>query len=176
MRSGVPQRKCARTFRTYRNSTNVHEIKTREYILKHTNLPVSCSYELSASLGGPKRALTAFLNATLIGLLKDLIDATQKEMQQIGLNCELMVVKGDGSYVSADFAKERPVETILSGPAASVSGAAFLASENTAVVCDIGGTTTDIAILKNGSVELSSDGAEIGGWKTTHNQKSLGFQ
>ncbi len=143
-----------------------HEIKVREYILKHTKLPVSCSFELSASLGGPKRALTAFLNATLIGLLKDLIDATQQQMQQIGLNCELMVVKGDGSYVSADFAKERPVETILSGPAASVSGAAFLASENTAVVCDIGGTTTDIAILKNGSVELSSDGAEIGGWKT----------
>ena len=143
-----------------------HEIEVRELIRKHTNMPVSCSYELSASLGGPKRAVTTFLNAKLIGLLRNLIDATQQQMHQIGLNCKLMVVKGDGSYVSADFAKECPVETILSGPAASVSGAAFLANETTAVVCDIGGTTTDIAFLKNGSVELSSAGAEIGGWNT----------
>ncbi len=143
-----------------------HELKVREYIRKHTNMPVSCSYELSASLGGPKRALTTFLNAKIIGLLKNLINSTLQQMQQIGLNCELMVVKGDGSFVSANFAKEYPIETILSGPAASVSGAAFLANENTAVVCDIGGTTTDIAMLKNGSVKLSSDGAEIGGWNT----------
>ncbi len=143
-----------------------HELEVREHIRKYTNIPVSCSYELSASLGGPKRALTTYLNAKLIGLLKTLIDSTQQQMQQIGLNCELMVVKGDGSFVSADFAKEYPIETILSGPAASVSGAAFLANKDTAVICDIGGTTTDIAILKNGSVELSSHGAEIGGWKT----------
>ena len=87
-------------------------------------------------------------------------------MQKIGLNCKLMVVKGDGSLVSAEFAKERPVETILSGPAASVSGAAYLANENTAIVCDIGGTTTDIALLKDGSIDLSSNGAEISGWNT----------
>ncbi|MDA9190255.1 hydantoinase/oxoprolinase family protein [Alphaproteobacteria bacterium] len=143
-----------------------HEVMARDLIRQHTQLPVSCSYELSSSLGGPKRALTAFFNAQLISLLKSLIDATQQQMKQIGLSCKLMVVKGDGNLVSADFAKERPVETILSGPAASVSGAAFLAKEKTAIISDIGGTTTDIAILKNGSVDLNSDGAKIGDWKT----------
>ena len=143
-----------------------HEIIAREYIRKYVGMPVSCSYELSASLGGPKRALTAFLNAKLISLIETLINATRQQMQKIGLNCKLMVVKGDGSLVSAEFAKERPVETILSGPAASVSGAAYLANENTAIVCDIGGTTTDIALLKDGSIDLSSNGAEISGWNT----------
>ena len=143
-----------------------HEIIAREYIRKYLGMPVSCSYELSASLGGPKRALTAFLNAKLISLLETLINATRQQMQKIGLNCKLMVVKGDGSLVSAEFAKERPVETILSGPAASVSGAAYLANENTAIVCDIGGTTTDISLLKDGSIDLSSNGAEISGWNT----------
>jgi len=143
-----------------------HEIIARNFIREHAKMPVSCSHELSASLGGPKRALTAFLNAKLISLIEKLINATQQQMDQIGLNCKLMVVKGDGSLVSADFARERPVETILSGPAASVSGASFLAKEKTAIVCDIGGTTTDVAILKNGSAELSVDGAKIGGWNT----------
>lgn len=143
-----------------------HEIIARDYIRGHTQMPVSCSHELSASLGGPKRALTAFFNAKLISLLEKLIDATQQQMRQIGLNCKLMVVKGDGSLVSADFARERPVETILSGPAASVTGAAFLANQRTAIICDIGGTTTDISILKNGDVDLSEDGAKIGGWST----------
>ena len=143
-----------------------HEIIARDHIRKHTQMPVSCGHELSASLGGPKRALTAFFNAKLISLLENLINATQQQMQQIGLSCKLMVVKGDGSLVSADFVKERPVETILSGPAASVSGAAFLANERTAIICDIGGTTTDVAILKNGKVDLSKEGAKVGGWNT----------
>ena len=143
-----------------------HEIIARDNIRKHTQMPVSCSHELSASLGGPKRALTTFLNAKLISLLEKLINATKEQMRQIGLSCKLMVVKGDGSLISADFARERPVETILSGPAASVSGAAFLTNEKTAIISDIGGTTTDIAILKNGKVDLSKDGAEIGGWNT----------
>ena len=58
-----------------------------------------------------------------------------------------MVVKGDGSLLHADFALSRPVETVLSGPAASLSGAAFLACAKSALIADIGGTTTDIAFF-----------------------------
>jgi N-methylhydantoinase A/oxoprolinase/acetone carboxylase beta subunit len=77
-----------------------------------------------------------------------------------------MVVKGDGSLLRADFARSRPVETVLSGPAASLAGAAFLAGAQTAMVADIGGTTTDIALLQNGAPRLKDDGALVGGWKT----------
>ena len=126
----------------------------------------SCSGDLSASLGGPRRALTALLNARLISLLDQLIQATEIKKNSLGLSCPLMVVKGDGSLVQAQFAKTRPIETILSGPAASMAGGAFLSGEKNAMVADIGGTTTDIAQLKNGIPKLSPDGAEIGGWKT----------
>ena len=143
-----------------------HELQAMEVLQNITGLPVSCSHELSSSLGGPRRALTAVLNARLIGLLERLISATQSRMDSLGLTCPLMVVKGDGSLLKADFARGRPVETILSGPAASLAGAAFLAGTKTALVSDIGGTTTDIALLHNGTPRLSDDGANVGGWRT----------
>ena len=143
-----------------------HEIAARDILRDITGLPVTCSHELSSSLGGPRRALTAMLNARLINLLERLIEATSQQMKTLGLDCPLMVVKGDGSLLKADFARTRPVETVLSGPAASQAGAAFLAGANTALVSDIGGTTTDIAYLRDGAPGLNADGAFVGGWRT----------
>ena len=144
----------------------LHETEARDILRNVTGLPVTCSHELSSSLGGPRRALTAVLNARLINLLDRLITATQTIMAQHGLACPLMVVKGDGSLLRADFARSRPVETVLSGPTASLSGAAFLAGSKSALVADIGGTTTDIAFLQNGTPRLKKDGAFVGGWQT----------
>jgi len=143
-----------------------HEIAAREILRSVTGLPVTCSHELSSSLGGPRRALTAMLNARLINLLEKLVAATADQMKTCALNCALMVVKGDGSLLEADFARSRPVETVLSGPAASQAGAAFLAGAKTALVSDIGGTTTDIAYLRDGVPALNGDGAYVGGWRT----------
>ena len=143
-----------------------HEAAVREILRAATGLPVTCSHELSDALGGPRRALTTLLNARLISLLERLIKATEAEMERLGLSCPLMVVKGDGSLLRADYARSRPVETVLSGPAASLSGAAFLAAMPDALVADIGGTTTDIARLRGGAVQTSADGAMVGGWRT----------
>ena len=143
-----------------------HETRARDMIRELTGAPVTCSHELSSSLGGPRRALTALLNARLINLLDRLVAATESIMAAQGLACPLMVVKGDGSLLQAEFARSRPVETVLSGPAASLAGAAFLAGTKTALVADIGGTTTDIALLQNGAPRLKPDGALVGGWQT----------
>ena len=143
-----------------------HETRARDLIREMTGAPVTCSHELSSSLGGPRRALTALLNARLINLLDRLVAATESLMAAQGLDCPLMVVKGDGSLLQAEFARSRPVETVLSGPAASLAGAAFLAGTQTALVADIGGTTTDIALLQNGAPRLKPDGALVGGWQT----------
>ena len=143
-----------------------HETRARDMIRELTGAPVTCSHELSSSLGGPRRALTALLNARLINLLDRLVAATETIMTAQGLACPLMVVKGDGSLLQAEFARSRPVETVLSGPAASLAGAAFLAGKKTALVADIGGTTTDIALLQNGAPRLKPDGALVGGWQT----------
>ena len=143
-----------------------HETEARRLIRDLTGCPVTCSHELSSSLGGPRRALTAILNARLINLLERLIVSTETIMTSQGLDCPLMVVKGDGSLLHSDFARTRPVETVLSGPAASLSGAAFLAGTKTALIADIGGTTTDVAFLQNGAPRLKPDGAFVGGWQT----------
>ena len=143
-----------------------HESRARELLGELTGAPVTCSHELSSSLGGPRRALTAVLNARLINLLDRLVAATEGIMTTEGLSCPLMVVKGDGSLLQAEYARSRPVETVLSGPAASLAGAAFLAGAGTAMVADIGGTTTDIALLQNGAPRLKADGALVGGWQT----------
>ena len=143
-----------------------HESRTRDLLRDLTGAPVTCSHELSSSLGGPRRALTAVLNARLINLLDRLVAATEGIMADEGLSCQLMVVKGDGSLLESGYARSRPVETVLSGPAASLAGAAFLAGTRTAMVADIGGTTTDIALLQNGAPWLKVDGALVGGWQT----------
>jgi len=80
-----------------------------------------------------------------------------------------MVVKGDGSLVSTRFAENSPVETILSGPAASVVGAQFMSGSADLVVSDMGGTTTDIAMLRNGLPKLDPSGATVGGFRTMVN-------
>ena len=78
-----------------------------------------------------------------------------------GIRAPLMVVRGDGALMSAAVARERPVETILSGPAASLVGATFLANAADAIVSDIGGTTTDIAVLRAGRPAIDPAGRSI---------------
>lgn len=143
-----------------------HEQAARAIIRERTGLPVTCSHELSSGLGGPKRALTAVLNARLIGLIDGLIAAARAELDARGITAGLMVVRGDGALVSADLARERPIETILSGPAASVAGASWLTGESDALVSDIGGTTTDICLLRDGRPAIDPGGARVGRYRT----------
>src|SRR6202140_259897 len=77
-----------------------------------------------------------------------------------------MIVKGDGSLMKAQFALEYPVETMLSGPAAGVLGAGFLTGLADFVVADMGGTTTDIAVVSGGRPVISGEGALVGAWRT----------
>ncbi|MEO1194145.1 MAG: hydantoinase/oxoprolinase family protein [Pseudomonadota bacterium] len=143
-----------------------HELAARDLLRGETGLPVTCAHALSAGLDAPRRALTALLNARLIPLIQHLIEAVQGLMAKSRLDVPLMVVKGDGSLVSDKVALAAPVETILSGPAASLVGARALAQLSDVLVSDIGGTTTDIALLRDGRPLLSPSGATVGGFRT----------
>ena len=143
-----------------------HELAVRDLARELTGLPVTCGHELTQNLNAPRRALTVVLNARLISLLQQLILAVRGILAERGIHAPLMVVKGDGSLISADMALQRPVETILSGPAASVVGAHYLSGERDVFVVDMGGTTSDIALLHNGRPVLNSNGAVVGGWQT----------
>ena len=143
-----------------------HEIAVRDLIRATTGRPVTCSHELSAQLNGPKRALTAVLNARLIGMIDRLVAACERHLAQIGIDAPVMVVRGDGALISAAMVRMRPIETILSGPAASIVGARWLTGAQDALVSDIGGTTTDIALLRGGLPEIDPMGARVGGMRT----------
>lgn len=150
-----------------------HELRARAIIEEMTAsasdgnpLPVTCGHELSAQLNAVRRATTVALNARLIPLLQDLISTVRRTLEAHGISAPLMVVKGDGSLVSAEWAMRRPVETILSGPAASAVGAWHLAGRQDVWVIDVGGTTTDIAALRGGRPRLNPEGARVGRWQT----------
>jgi N-methylhydantoinase A/oxoprolinase/acetone carboxylase beta subunit len=143
-----------------------HEIAVRDLVHKQTGLPVTCSHELSAKLNGPRRALTTVLNARLIAMIDRLVAATEGFLDRRGIHAPLMVVRGDGALVSAAFARHRPIETILSGPAASLVGARHMTGLDNAIVSDIGGTTTDVAVLDKGRPRLDPNGATVGGLRT----------
>jgi N-methylhydantoinase A/oxoprolinase/acetone carboxylase beta subunit len=143
-----------------------HEVAARALIRRVTGRPVTCSHELSANLNGPKRALTAVLNARLIGMIDRLVTACEGHLRAVGIEAPLMVVRGDGALISAAMVRERPIETILSGPAASIVGARWLTGEADALVSDIGGTTTDIALLRDGLPGIDPLGARVGPYRT----------
>lgn len=143
-----------------------HELRVRDRIRSMCAKPVSCSHEVSSRLDAPNRALTAALNARLTPQIRHLLEALQGVLARESIAAPLMVVKGDGTLMRSELALEYPVETVLSGPAASVVGAAFLSGLDEFVVADTGGTTTDIALVTSGRPVIRPDGAVIGGWRT----------
>ncbi len=146
-----------------RNSA--HEKQLRDLVHELTDKPAVCGHELASNLGAPRRALTAALNARMILYIQLLIDSVETILNEKCIDAPLMIVKGDGSLVNAQTARLQPVATVLSGPAASVIGACALSGQKNAIVVDMGGTTTDIAIVTDGQPELCEDGARIGAWQ-----------
>ena len=143
-----------------------HELAAREFITQQTCLPVTVSTELASALDAPRRALTAALNARLISRISLLIKAVQQAMTRFGIDAPLMMTKGDGSLARADTVALRPIETVLSGPAASLVGAATLSGLSDFILSDMGGTTTDLGVLQNGRPQVNEQGADVGGWRT----------
>lgn len=143
-----------------------HEHQVRDLIVALTGKPVTLSTELSSALDAPRRALTAVLNARLIPRISGLISAVQRAMAQLQIDCPLMIVKGDGSLALAEGVATRPIETVLSGPAASLVGAQWLSGLDNFILSDMGGTTTDLGLLIDGRPKIREEGAEVGGWRT----------
>jgi N-methylhydantoinase A/oxoprolinase/acetone carboxylase beta subunit len=143
-----------------------HELRAREILARATRKPVSISKDLSQALDAPRRALTAMLNARLISRISRLMAAVETAMAALGLGCPLMVVKGDGSLARAEEVAVRPLETVLSGPAASMIGAKFLSGLDDFIMSDIGGTTTDVGVMRKGRPRIAEEGARVGGFRT----------
>ncbi len=128
-------------------------------------VPVVQAAILARDLNVMERGATALLNARLLPVIAQFMAAVSRALKQRGLTIPVMIVRSDGSGMSSSFARTRPVETILCGPAASVSGARGLAQTDEALIVDMGGTTTDISIV-HGALPVMTNGIRIGGWRT----------
>ena len=140
-----------------------HEQRAYTAIARVCDLPIVLGHQLSTKLGSVERATTAALNASLLAVLQDFIIAVRRAMERRGIVAPLMVVRGDGTLMSDEFAARTPVETIHSGPAASAIGGRFLSHLEDALVVDVGGTTTDLAVIQSGHVRISAEGASVAG-------------
>lgn len=144
----------------------MQELAVKSKIRENTTIPVVCAHELTSNLGYYERTVTALLNAKLIPIVKDLMEAAKGVLAEKGVVAPLMIVRGDGSLMHENFAQERPIETILSGPAASIIGGRYLSKEEDAIIFDMGGTTSDIARIHQGVAHIKKEGACVGGWRT----------
>ncbi len=151
----------------YAGSINpAHELAVKALLRDETGLNVTCGHELSELLNFRTRADTAVLNARIIPRLERLIAHVEQSLRSRDIDAPVMVVKCDGTLMRAETARKRPIETILSGPAASVAGARHLTGCADAIVVDMGGTTTDTAAVRDGAVRTCPYGARVGRWKT----------
>lgn len=143
-----------------------HEDRARQAIREMVPRPVVAAYELSGELGVVERSVTAVLNARLMPVISDLLDRVEDALRSMRIKATIVVLKGDGNVMPVGMARERPVETVLSGPAASLLGGSRLSGLDNCLVVDMGGTSTDIAYIDNGFPRIAREGAQLAGWRT----------
>ncbi|MDR0622587.1 MAG: hydantoinase/oxoprolinase family protein [Deltaproteobacteria bacterium] len=149
-----------------------HELRAQEIIKSLSDKPVTLGRHLTGELGAMRRAATAALNAGLVIIVNRLLDAVADGLARLDISAPIMVVKGDGGLVGERWARTRPIETVVSGPAAGLVGAMRLArgflepNQKDLWVLDVGGTTSDLAYLQDGLPAVSQDGAMVGQWHT----------
>ncbi len=125
-------------------------------------------HRISGRLNFPRRLATAYYNAAVWRRYNLFADAITQSIKKHKLNAPLNILKADGGTINFESSRKNPIQTILSGPAASVMGIIALSSiTKDAIILDIGGTTTDIAIFAGGAPLLEKEGVSFGGRATS---------
>lgn len=143
----------------------IQEKQVEKVITDCSNVPVVCGHEIVSELGYLERTNTAILNAGLLPIINSFVDAIISVLNEFDIQVPVFLVKGDGNITEINAIKRAPIETVLSGPAASMIGAMRLTNRDNAIIADMGGTTTDSGLVVNRRIELSPDGAVVGPWK-----------
>ena len=147
----------------------IHESKAAEIIRNAGCAGITCGHEMARSrLNSVKRTISAYLNSSLMDVTHKLISGVNFCAASHGLACPVMFLRSDSSLVGGSWCSRFPLETIFSGPAASMRGASLLAGvkDEDAVIADMGGTSTDIGRVRCGSAVFSAEGAIIGAYRT----------
>jgi N-methylhydantoinase A/oxoprolinase/acetone carboxylase beta subunit len=136
------------------------------------DITVSLSSEIG-SIGLLERENATIINAAISRIAASAYKSFQNVLRHHGIKADLFITQNDGTLMSVDYACKYPVFTIASGPTNSLRGAAFLSGLSDAVVVDVGGTTTDVGILRKGFPRESTTAVEIGGIRTNFRMPDL---
>jgi len=117
-------------------------------------IPSTASHEISGTYGLEIRTLTAAVNASVLPKTFQVANFVEDAIRKTGITAPLMIMKGDGGVSSMDTFRTKPILTILSGPAASVAGALLYLKVTNGIFVEVGGTSTNICIIKNGKPEI----------------------
>ena len=143
-----------------------HELVVEKAISMIDPKPVFCSHRISDLAGMEERAATAGLHAKLMPIMESFINGVEQAMERLLLKCPVLVIGGNAETIDSDKATFEAGLTVASGPACTASFGADRAKEDHSLVIDVGGTTTDIAMIENGQPLMSKEGCQIGKWKT----------
>ncbi len=143
------------------------ELTAIRVLKKKLTIPMTIAYDVCTETDFLKICASTMLNARLIPLITEFIGAVHNVMDRHGLDIPLTIVRSDGTLMSEEMARIYPVETLLCGPASSIIGALKLTDEKDAIVVDMGGTTTDLAIVRDGEPLTAQTGIHIGQYKTS---------
>lgn len=131
----------------------------------YPEVSMTLSHEVGL-IGLLERENASVLNESLKPLCKQTVEAFCDALKTLGLKCPFYLTQNDGTVISAEQTKHLPVFTFASGPTNSMRGAAFLSGVQDAIVIDIGGTTSDVGMLKDGFPQQASARVKIGGVNT----------
>lgn len=144
----------------------VHELKIKD-ALNDLFEKIFMGHRISGNLNFARRIATTYLNAAIYPIHREFYEAVQKSLESKGFVFPIRLLKADGGNMRFESSIELPCQTILSGPAASVMGAVALSSKDEdTLVMDIGGTTTDMAILIKRAPVLNPLGIQLDKYKT----------
>ncbi len=128
--------------------------------------PVFCSHEVSSRPGIKERAATTVLNAMLMPVMNDFLVGMQDSLVSLGLAGNVLIIRGDATPMDISNTHRQAASTVASGPAATAWYGLHFSPQADALIVDVGGTTTDITIIKDGKPVLDEAGSLIGEWQT----------
>lgn len=132
----------------------VDDPSNEQYVMLYSDLPITGGHELTGIYGLEIRTLTAAINAGIMPKSISTARYVESAVRNENIICPIMIMKGDGGVTDIETFKNKPILTILSGPAASVAGALLHSHILHGVFIEVGGTSTNISIIKNGKPEI----------------------
>lgn len=150
-----------------------HEQWVRDIVHEqYPHLAVSLSHEIG-SVGLLERENATILNAAVKTVAQNASRSFAEALERVGVKAALYLAQNDGTLMAMDYALRYPILTIACGPTNSMRGAAYLSGLQDAVIIDVGGTSTDIGMLRGGFPRHSSMAVEIGGVRTNFRMPDL---